>query len=110
MDNSLVGVRGPEPWINVRSIDYNACPRAMARSKTTQPTFEQAIEQLEAITEKIESGDVGLAESLTQYEHGMKLIGRCRAMLDDAEKRIAKLSADSKCGLMLDESERDDDA
>lgn len=77
----------------------------MARTKEKPPTFEQAIEQLEEITDHIESGDIGLADSLKQYEQGMKLIKRCRSMLDVAEKRIAVLSVDKDGELVADEDE-----
>jgi len=74
----------------------------MGRSKEKPPTFEQAIEQLEAITERIESGQVGLEESLKQYEQGMKLIGRCRGILDTAEQRIVELTAGAQ-GQLVEE-------
>ena len=67
----------------------------MARTTDKRPTFEKAIEQLEVLTDKIESGQIGLEESLKQYEQGMKLIKQCRTILDAAEKRIAHLGADS---------------
>jgi len=51
-------------------------------------TFEQAIEMLGGIVQKIETGQVPLEESLRQYEQGMGLIGHCRKILLDAEKRI----------------------
>jgi len=51
-------------------------------------TFEQAIEKLNDIVQKIETGQVPLEESLRQYEQGMALIARCRRILQDAEKRI----------------------
>ena len=51
-------------------------------------TFEQAIEHLGGIVRKIETGQVPLEESLRQYEQGMGLIGHCRKILMDAEKRI----------------------
>lgn len=54
--------------------------------------YEDAIEQLEQLVERIEAGEIGLEESLKQYEHGVKLIQRCRAILDSAEKKIAELT------------------
>lgn len=54
--------------------------------------FEGAMEALEAITDKIESGEIGLEQSLTEYERGMKLIARCREILDRAEQRVAELT------------------
>jgi exodeoxyribonuclease VII small subunit len=59
------------------------------------PRFEQAIEDLERIIERIESGETPLDESLKQFEQGMALVNRCRQVLDAVEKRIAELSVDS---------------
>jgi exodeoxyribonuclease VII small subunit len=55
-------------------------------------SFEQAIEQLTDIVEKIEQGDVSLQDSLGQYERGMDLIKHCRDVLQKAEKRIEKIA------------------
>lgn len=57
--------------------------------------FEEAIRSLTDIVEKIESGDTPLQSSLEQYEKGMALIKHCRGILQSAEKRIEKISADS---------------
>lgn len=54
-------------------------------------TFEQAIETLGGIVQQIETGQVPLEESLRQYEQGMGLIGHCRTILLDAEKRIEQI-------------------
>jgi len=54
-------------------------------------TFEEAQAQLEAIVTAIEQGKIGLEESITQYEKGMKLLRRCRSMLADAEVKIQQL-------------------
>ncbi len=61
----------------------------MAKEK---PTFEQAMEKLEGIVEQIESGQIGLAESIAEYEKGVKLIKQCRTILDAAEKKIQLLA------------------
>ena len=66
-------------------------------SPDAQPVrFEQAIEQIEAVIEQIESGEVGLEQSLAEYERATKLIGRCRGILDTAQKRIAELTTDTQ--------------
>jgi exodeoxyribonuclease VII small subunit len=54
-------------------------------------SFEAAIRALSEIVEKIETGQVPLEESLIQYEKGMSLIGQCRRILLDAEKRIGEI-------------------
>ena len=58
------------------------------------PSYEAALEQLEELINRIESGDAGLEESIRDYEHGAKLIRRCREILDAAETRITELKAD----------------
>ena len=50
-------------------------------------SFEEAIKQLTNIVGKIEQGQIGLQDSLEQYEKGMTLIKHCRGILDKAEKR-----------------------
>jgi exodeoxyribonuclease VII small subunit len=56
-------------------------------------TYEQAVEELEAIIERIEQGQVGLEESLAQYRRGAALLKRCRMILDDATRQIEELTA-----------------
>ncbi len=57
-----------------------------------KPTFEQALGKLEKIVEQIESGEIGLEESIARYEEGTTLIKQCRTILDAAEKRIQLLA------------------
>lgn len=56
-------------------------------------TFEQAVERLESLIERIESGEAGLEASIAAYEEGAGLIRRCRAILDRAEQRISEIDA-----------------
>jgi exodeoxyribonuclease VII small subunit len=55
-------------------------------------TFEAAVAELEKIVAAIESGQIGLEESLAKYEQGMELVKKCRGILDRAEKRIEQLN------------------
>ncbi|MCK4871680.1 MAG: exodeoxyribonuclease VII small subunit [Phycisphaerales bacterium] len=69
----------------------------MAKSKSKPKiekdlTFEQGIDQLESIMERVESGEVGLEESIAEYERGMELITHCRAVLDRCEQRVEELT------------------
>lgn len=57
-------------------------------------SFEESIESLTEIVGKIEQGEIPLQESLEQYERGMSLIKHCRGILQKAEKRIEKISAE----------------
>ncbi len=53
--------------------------------------YEDAIGALEEIVERIEGGEIGLAESMEAYERGVELIARCRAVLGEAEQKISEL-------------------
>ena len=63
----------------------------MARN-TGSRSFEQAMAELERIVQAIESGQVPLAEALSQYEKGVALVSYCQKLLSHAEQKIAKLS------------------
>jgi exodeoxyribonuclease VII small subunit len=67
-------------------------------------SFEESVAQLETIVAAIESGQIGLEESLAKYEQGMELVKKCRGILDRAEKRIEQLTSqgDSVCAEPLD--------
>ena len=56
------------------------------------PAFEEALEELESIVERMEDGEPSLEESLKLFERGMDLTRRCQKALDDAEQRIHTLS------------------
>ncbi len=58
-------------------------------------TFEQALEQLEAIVARMEDGKLPLEESLAAYQSGAQLIRFCESKLTDAQGRIAILEGDS---------------
>ncbi|MEM6757167.1 MAG: exodeoxyribonuclease VII small subunit [Planctomycetota bacterium] len=60
--------------------------------------FEEAIARVEAIVERIESGEAGLEESIAAYEQGAALVKRCRAVLDRAERRIEELTIEEASG------------
>lgn len=61
-------------------------------------SFEEAIGKLTGIVSGIESGQTPLQQSLEQYEKGMSLIGHCRKILVEAEKRIEKITAEQGKG------------
>jgi exodeoxyribonuclease VII small subunit len=79
--------------------------------KKPQPlpqSFEEALAELEKILSNIESGQVGLEESLVQYERGSFLVQHCRAVLDKAEKQIELLSKSEAGGLQSQPLEDED--
>ena len=56
------------------------------------PAFEDALEELESIVERMEDGEPSLEESLKLLERGMDLTRKCQKALDDAEQRIQTLA------------------
>ncbi|MDF2699315.1 MAG: Exodeoxyribonuclease small subunit [Haloplasmataceae bacterium] len=59
-------------------------------------TFEEALEQLEIIVKKLESGTIKLEESISLYQKGLELYGQCYQKLQDAEKLIVKINGETE--------------
>lgn len=58
--------------------------------------FESMMTQLEEITEKLESGELSLDESMTLFEKGVALTKACSKLLDEAQQKIVKITADDE--------------
>ena len=54
-------------------------------------TFEEALSQLEAIVEKLESGTVDLDKAVDAYARGMLLKQHCQARLEEARLKVEKI-------------------
>ena len=66
--------------------------------------FEQAVADVESIVAKLESGELGLTDSLQQYEIGIKRLKKCHALLEQAERRVTLLSGVDEDGQFTAES------
>jgi exodeoxyribonuclease VII small subunit len=55
------------------------------------PGFEASLQRLEEAIAALEGGDLGLDEALARYEEGVRLLGRCKDLLDGAERRVELL-------------------
>ena len=55
------------------------------------PSFEEALQRLEAIVDRLEEGDLELEAALRAFEEGVTLTRRCAGQLEDAERRIEVL-------------------
>lgn len=51
-------------------------------------SFEKSLEELQQLVATLESGNVGLDESLKLFERGVELVRLCNARLDEAEQRV----------------------
>jgi len=64
------------------------------------PDFEQSMQELESLVEKMESGDLSLEDSLKHFEQGVKLTRLCQQQLKDAEQKVSiLLGEDDKSAL-----------
>ncbi len=73
-------------------------PKGTGRTKGTEPsapadlTYEQAMTEAESLIDRIESGDLGLEQSLAAYERGRALLDRCDEILKRVEQRVTELT------------------
>jgi exodeoxyribonuclease VII small subunit len=50
--------------------------------------FEESLAKLEALVEKMESGELSLEDSLSTFEEGIKLTRSCQDALKQAEQKV----------------------
>lgn len=50
--------------------------------------LEKSLEELEALVEQLESGDLSLEEALKHFERGVKLTRECQTALKEAEQKV----------------------
>lgn len=55
--------------------------------------FESKLAELEALVRELESGDAPLEQAVSHYERGMALSKSCEKLLQQAELKVQKLSA-----------------
>lgn len=63
--------------------------------ETTKQSFEEAVQELEQIVQRMSGGDQSLETSITEFERGVKIVRECQKMLKDAEQRVELLTQTS---------------
>jgi exodeoxyribonuclease VII small subunit len=63
-----------------------------------EPTFEQALQELEDVIARLEAGGGTLDETMALFERGQALVATCGAALDQAELRLEQLKPDGRGG------------
>ena len=58
--------------------------------------FESALEELESLVSKMESGELSLDDSLKAFERGIELTRTCQSTLEAAELKIQMLTKDNE--------------
>ena len=71
----------------------------MAKAKK-EPGFEESLQRLEEIVERLEDDDLELEQSLALFEEGVKLASACNQRLDEAEKKVALLLKNNEGALV----------
>ena len=56
--------------------------------------FEQALDELDALVRRMESGQLSLDESIAAYRRGAELARFCQSKLANAEQEIKRLEGD----------------
>jgi exodeoxyribonuclease VII small subunit len=79
---------------------------AKSRKIPRSTRFEDALGELEAIVETLESGEQSLEASLEQFERGVSLSRFCQQSLSEAEQKVKILLDDSDTG----QGDTEDDA
>ena len=60
----------------------------MATKSKSRFQFESALEELEALVEQMEQGELSLEDSLKHFERGVALTRACQQALKDAEQKV----------------------
>ena len=60
-------------------------------AKAKKVNFEQSLEELEALVEQMEEGELSLEDSLKAFEKGIKLTRSCQQALKEAEQKVQLL-------------------
>ena len=60
----------------------------MEKKKKINLSFEDALKELEDIARRLETGDLGLEESIVEFEKGINLSKFCHDKLKEAERKI----------------------
>ncbi|KEY48473.1 exodeoxyribonuclease VII small subunit [Streptococcus equinus] len=68
----------------------------------SKKTFEENLQDLEAIVTKLENGDVALEDAISEFQKGMILSKELQKILDQAEKTLVKVMQDDGVETELD--------
>lgn len=59
--------------------------------KENNLSFEEAMQELEKIVEKLEKGDVPLEKAIAYYQEGMQLSKLCSDKLNNVQEKMTKI-------------------
>ena len=59
-------------------------------------SFEEKLDELEKIVNKLETGQVPLDDAIEEFKKAMDLVNECDEKLNNAQEAIAKIVTDNK--------------
>ena len=71
-------------------------------------TFEQALEEMDSIVEKMRSNELTLQESVQAYTRGKELSKHCELLLNKAQAVVYKLDTDGQESVISNEELREE--
>lgn len=71
--------------------------------ENSPPDFEQSLERLEQLVQRMEAGEQSLDAALKDFEQGIALVRSCRDGLDRAEQRVQILLQQSDGDAVVEE-------
>jgi exodeoxyribonuclease VII small subunit len=60
----------------------------MTKQEKNLGQLEKSLAELEALVERLESGELSLQQALKEFERGIKLTRQCQAALKEAEQKV----------------------
>lgn len=72
--------------------------------------FETALNELETLIDKMETGQLSLEDSLKCFEEGIKLARQCQTSLKEAEQKVQILAQKENGDLALESFELNTEA
>lgn len=79
-------------------------------NRDSASSFEASMEQLEDCVARLESGELGLDESLEVFERGIAASRACARLLDETRKRVQVLVEKAGGDFQLDFLDAEDEA
>ena len=74
----------------------------MAKKKIDKNSFEELLDELEAVVASLENGELDLEEAMASFKKGVDLSKECHARLDDADRKV-KLLRKQASGAIVEE-------
>ena len=82
----------------------------MAAKKSNKSiSFEEKLDQLEALVSQMEQGELSLDDAMKQFEQGIALSRDCQQALQQAEQKVSILIAEQEQQQLTDYLVDDDD-